>query len=253
MVIHAAARAHIMTREKNACNSYERINTKGSLTLASLAKEAGIKRFIFLSTIKVNGESTQAGCPFQADDVVNPGDPYSLSKYEAEKRLLQLTGQMDLVILRLPLVYGAGVKGNFLSLLQSLATGRPLPLGAVKKNKRSLLSIENLMSFIDLCLDNPLAANQIFLLSDNEDLSTTELIKLLRATFKKKSFLLPLPCWMLKWAAAGLGKREQFFRLASSLQVDIRKAQQLLDWKPQVSVKEALANTVIDYLEKHSL
>lgn len=254
IVIHAAGRAHIMSKETDAYRTYERVNTEGSLALAALAKAAGVKRFIFLSTIKVHGESTSPDCPFLPEDAVNPVDPYAKSKYEAEKRLLLYVrgGPMDLVILRLPLVYGPGVKGNFFSLLRMLEKGLPLPLGAIKRNKRSLISTDNLTRFVSLCLTHPLAANQIFLISDNEDLSTTELLQLLRHAFKKKSLLLPVPCWLLKWVATLLRKKEQFFRLTSSLQIDMHKAQQLTGFRLQGGVKEALANTVKDYLENNN-
>lgn len=242
VVIHAAARVHIMDEKvKNPLQEFRRINTEGTLNLAAQAARSGVKRFIFISTIKVNGELTLANQSFTADDLPNPLDPYAISKYEAEQGLKQIaaTTKMEVVIIRPPLVYGAGVKGNFQRLLNWLQKGVPLPLGAIT-NKRSFVALENLSSLIMNCITNPRAANQVFLVSDGEDLSTTELLRRMGLSINKSVYLLPIPQFLLKYTAILLGKREVFERLCGSLQVNISKTKEFLDWEPEVSIYEAL-------------
>ncbi|WP_150782868.1 NAD-dependent epimerase/dehydratase family protein, partial [Pseudomonas fluorescens] len=168
VVVHAAARVHVMNEAATgALQEFRRINVQGTMALARHAAASGVKRFIFVSSIKVNGESTQPGRPFTADDLPAPGDPYALSKYEAEEELKRLscTTGMELVIVRPPLVYGPGVKANFLSMMQWVQRGVPLPLGAID-NKRSLVSIGNLVDLLVTCVDHPAAAGHTFLVSD---------------------------------------------------------------------------------------
>ena len=252
VVIHAAARVHVMNETAvDALAEFRKVNVEGTLSLAQRAAASGVKRFIFISSIKVNGESTLPGKPFKADDRPNPQDPYGVSKYEAEEGLKQLgraTG-MEVVIIRPPLVYGPGVKANFLSMLNWLGRGIPLPLGAIR-NQRSLVSIGNLVSLIVTCIDHPAAANQIFLVSDGEDLSTTQLLRRLSKALGKPARLLPLSEWLLELAASVLGKQSVAQRICGSLQVDISKNSDLLGWTPPVNMDKAMRQTAGHYLEK---
>lgn len=252
VVVHAAARVHVMNETADdALAEFRRVNVEGTLRLAQCAAESGVKRFIFLSSIKVNGESTVAGKPFNADDQPSTEEPYGVSKYEAEERLKQLgrdTG-MEVVIIRPPLVYGPGVKANFLSMLRWLDKGIPLPLGAIR-NRRSLVSIGNLVSLIVTCIDHPAAANQIFLVSDGEDLSTSQLLRRLSSALGKPARLLPVSEWLLAVAASVLGKQSVVQRICGSLQVDITKNRDLLGWIPTANMDEAMRQTVGYYLEK---
>jgi nucleoside-diphosphate-sugar epimerase len=252
VVIHAAARVHVMNETAvDALAEFRKVNVEGTLRLAQHAAESGVKRFIFISSIKVNGESTVAGKPFKADDRPNPQDPYGVSKYEAEEGLKQLSRDtgMDVVIIRPPLVYGPGVKANFLSMLSWLSKGIPLPLGAIR-NQRSLVSIGNLVSLIVTCIDHPAASNQIFLVSDGEDLSTTQLLRRLSKALGKPARLLPLSEWLLELAASVLGKQSVAQRICGSLQVDISKNSDLLGWTPPVNMDKAMRQTAGHYLEK---
>jgi len=254
VVIHAAARVHVMNETAvDALAEFRKVNVEGTLRLAQRAAASGVKRFIFVSSIKVNGESTVVGKPFKADDRPNPQDPYGVSKYEAEEGLKQLgrdTG-MEVVIIRPPLVYGPGVKANFLSMLTWLSKGIPLPLGAIR-NQRSLVSIGNLVSLIVTCIDHPAAANQTFLVSDGEDLSTTQLLRRLSKALGKPARLLPLPEWLLKLVASALGKQAVAQRICGSLQVDISKNRELLGWIPPVNMDKAMHQTAGHYLEKQT-
>ncbi|MGF6329457.1 nucleoside-diphosphate-sugar epimerase [Pseudomonas sp. BS3782 TE3695] len=254
VVIHAAARVHVMNETAiDALAEFRKVNVEGTLRLAQRAAESGVKRFIFISSIKVNGESTLPGKPFKADDQPNPLDPYGVSKYEAEEALKQLgrdTG-MEVVIIRPPLVYGPGVKANFLSMLSWLNKGIPLPLGAIR-NQRSLVAIGNLVNLIVTCIDHPAAANQTFLASDGEDLSTTQLLRRLSKALGKSARLLPMPEWLLKLAASTLGKQAFAQRLCGSLQVDINKNRELLGWTPPINMDKAMRQTAGHYLEKQT-
>lgn len=255
VVIHAAARVHVMKNDSavDPLSEFRWVNVEGTLRLAQRAAEAGVKRFIFISSIKVNGESSQPGKPFTADDYPNPLDPYGVSKYEAEEALKQLgrdTG-MEVVVIRPPLVYGPGVKANFLTMLGWLNKGIPLPLGAIR-NQRSLVAIANLVSLIVTCIDHPAAANQTFLVSDGEDLSTTQLLRRLSQALGKPARLVPLPEWILKLAASILGKQEIAQRLCGSLQVDISKNRELLGWTPPINMDKALLQAAGYYQERQT-
>lgn len=243
VVVHTAARAHIMKDEvTDPLAEYRKVNTEGTLNLARQAAEAGVKRFIFVSSIKVNGEQTLAGHPFTASDSPNPEDPYGVSKWEAEeglKKLAQETG-MEVVIIRPPLVYGPGVKGNFASMIRLVEKGLPLPLGAIH-NKRSLVALDNLVDLIITCIDHPAAANQTFLAGDGEDLSTTELLKGVARAMGKPSRLIPVPAGVLEFGASLLGKKAVAQRLLGSLQVDITKTCETLGWKPPLTVQQGLS------------
>jgi nucleoside-diphosphate-sugar epimerase len=254
VVIHAAARVHVMNETAiDALAEFRKVNVEGTLGLAQRAAKSGVKRFIFISSIKVNGESTLPGKPFKADDRPNPQDPYGVSKYEAEEALKQLgraTG-MEVVIIRPPLVYGPGVKANFLSMLNWLNKGIPLPLGAIR-NQRSLVNIGNLVSLVVTCIDHPTAANQTFLVSDGEDLSTTQLLRRLSRALGKPARLLPVPEWLLTLTASALGKKAIAQRICGSLQVDINKNRELLGWTPPVNMDKAMRQTAGHYLEKQT-
>lgn len=242
VLIHTAARAHIMRDEVgDPLAEYRRVNVDVTLKIARQASAAGVKRFIFISSIKVNGEANIAGIPFTASDDPAPEDSYGLSKLEAEQGLMQLAAEsgMEVVIIRPPLVYGAGVKGNFASMVKLLERGLPLPLGAVH-NQRSLVGIDNLVDLIIRCIEHPAAANQVFLAGDGEDLSTTELLRGVGRAMGKPSRLIPVPAGVLQFGATLLGKKAMAQRLLGSLQVDITKTREMLDWKPPYTVEEGL-------------
>jgi nucleoside-diphosphate-sugar epimerase len=219
-----------------------KVNVAGTANLARQAAKAGVKRFVFLSSIKVNGEFTEAGQPFTADDVPALEDPYGLSKHEAEQLLRQIAAEtgMEVVIIRPPLVYGPGVKANFESMMRWLARGVPLPLAAVTNNRRSLVALDNLVDLIVTCLNHSAAANQTFLVSDGEDLSTAQLLKRMGAALGHPARLFYVPPALLKLGATVLNKPGIYQRLCGSLQLDIAKTRQLLGWSPPVSVDEGL-------------
>jgi len=252
VVIHTAARAHVMNESAaDALGAYRSVNVAGTQYLAEQAADAGVKRFIFLSTIKVNGERTISGTRFTSKDNTFPEDAYGISKWEAEQALHEVSARtgMEIVIIRPPLVYGPGVKGNFLSLLNWLNKGIPLPLGAIH-NQRSLIGIDNLIDLIITCIDHPSAANQTFLVSDDEDLSTTELLRRMGDALEKPTRLLPIPSSLLQFGANLLGKKDVTQRLLGNLQVDISHTKEKLDWTPPVSVDEGLNKTAEWFLNK---
>jgi len=241
-VIHCAARAHVMNDQSaDPLSVFREINVGGTLNLARQAAQQGVRRFIFISTIKVNGEATVNGKAFCADDEPAPEDAYGLSKLEAEQGLTQLAAStgMEVVIIRPPLVYGGGVQGNFASMVKLVEKRLPLPLGAIH-NKRSLVGIDNLVDLIIRCIDHPAAANQVFLAADGEDISTTELLRGVGKAMGKPARLIPVPTGVLQVGATLLGRRAMAQRLLGSLQVDISKTCELLDWKPPYSVNEGL-------------
>ena len=245
-VVHLAARVHVMRdTEADPLTAFCSVNVDGTLKLARQAAAAGVKRFVFISSVKVNGESTLPGRPFTADDIPAPLDPYGVSKMEAEQGLRQIAVEtgMAVVIIRPPLVYGPGVKANFAALMRAVQRGWPLPLGAVY-NKRSLVALDNLVDFIITCLSHPQAANQTFLVSDGQDLSTTELVRSMAQAAGLPARLLPVPERALRAWASLLGKGDAVQRLCGNLHVDISKARSLLGWVPPVSVAEGLRRTM---------
>ncbi len=251
-VIHLAARVHIMQDTvSDPLAQFRKVNTDGTLNFAHQAAVAGVKRFVYLSSIKVNGEQTQPKCSFSAEDIPAPIDPYGKSKHEAEQGLIKLANEtgMEVVIIRPPLVYGPGVKANFLSMMSWINKGIPLPFGAIN-NKRSFVALDNLIDLIMTCITHPSAANEVFLVSDGEDLSTTELLQSMAQAMNKSAKLIPVPSKLLKIIAIMLGKSNLAVRLLGSLQVDISKTRKLLDWNPPVSVKAALKATADDFLAK---
>jgi nucleoside-diphosphate-sugar epimerase len=245
-VIHLAARVHIMRdTARDPLAEFRRVNTEGTLNLARQAADAGVRRFIFLSTIGVNGNATQPEVAFKENDASLPHDPYSVSKHEAEvglRGIARSTG-MEVVIIRPTLVYGKNAPGNFGKLTRLVACGMPLPLASIP-NRRSLVGIDNLVDFIITCLEHPAAANETFLISDGEDLSTPDLIQRMARAMNRPAHLLPVPKSMLMAAATMLGKHDMAQRLCSSLRVDTWKARTLLAWNPPVSVDEGLRRAV---------
>lgn len=246
IVIHLAARVHIMKDQvKNPLAEFRKTNVEATLNLAKQAHQAGVKRFIYMSSIKVNGEVTKLGQPFNTSDQPCPQDAYAISKFEAEQGLLDLAKEtgMEVVIIRPPLIYGAGVKANFASMVRAVKCGIPLPLGAIS-NKRSFVYVGNLVSLIIKCIEHPAAANQTFLVSDGRDLSTTELLKACAIALNVKPRLIPVPKILIELAAGLVGKRGLSQRLCGNLQVDISQARELLDWEPPFSVEEGLKATI---------
>ncbi|NWD23834.1 SDR family oxidoreductase [Pseudomonas yamanorum] len=251
VVVHCAARVHVMADTfQDPLQAFRKVNVDGTLKLAREAANAGVRRFIFISSIKVNGEQTEPDRPFTAEDIPHPLDPYGTSKMEAETALFELAGtvDMDVVVIRPVLVYGPGVKANFLSMMHWLDKGVPLPFGAIH-NCRSLVALDNLVDLIVTSINHPAAANQVFLVSDGEDLSTTQLLRRMARELEKSPRLLPVPNWVLSIAANLLGKRSLSQRLCGSLQVDITKTRELLQWEPPVSVDAALRLAAVHYME----
>ena len=241
-VVHLAARVHVMhDTATDSLTAFRAVNVDGTLNLARQAAVAGVKRMVFISTVKVNGESTWPGRAFTEVDAPNPQDAYGQSKHEAEQGLRELSAETgtEVVIIRPPLVYGPGVKANFATLMRAVQRGWPLPLGAVH-NQRSLVALDNLVDFIVTCMTHPQAANQTFLVSDGHDLSTTELVRGMAQASGVPSRLLPVPVWALQAGATLLGKGDAVQRLCGNLQVDISKARSLLGWVPPVSGEEGL-------------
>ena len=249
-LVHLAARVHVMQdKTVNPLAEFRKVNVDATLNLAKNAAQAGVKRFVFISSIKVNGERTEIAKPFTEEAVVNPQDAYAVSKNEAEQCLLQIAQQtgMEVVIIRPPLIYGAGVKANFASMMRAVKYGLPLPLGNIQ-NKRSFLYVGNLVSLIAKCIEHPKAANQVFLVSDGYDVSTTELLQACAKASGVKARLFSVPLKLIEMTAAILGKRVAVQRLCGNLQVDISKARNLLGWEPPISVEDGLKATVLRFV-----
>ncbi|MEZ8785141.1 UDP-glucose 4-epimerase family protein [Vibrio splendidus] len=250
VVIHLAARVHVMSDSvENPLCAYREVNTLGTINLARQAVNAGVKRFIFVSSIKVNGESSIPGHPFTYADRRKPEDFYGQSKSEAEEQLLALAEEtgLEVVIIRPTLVYGTGVKANFASLMNLVSKGFPLPFGVINSNKRSLVSVTNLVDLIVTCIEHPKAKNQVFLVSDGHDVSTFEMVKQMSFACGKKNFQLPVPAWCYKFAGKLLKKEDVVDRLIGSLQVDISHTKETLDWTPPQSLQDGFKETA-DYI-----
>lgn len=240
VIVHTAARVHIMSdSSSDPLADYKEINMFATINLAKQAVESGVKRFIYISTAKANGESTKLGVPFRFDDDFVPIDPYGLSKYEAEAELRKIAKEtgMEVVIIRPPLVYGEGVKANFASMMSWVGKGVPFPFRAINTNKRSLVSVYNLVDLIKVCIDHPKAANQTFLVSDDDDLSTARMVALMAKVQGKMNLALPVPIFCFKIAGKLLGKSDVVDRLVGSLQLDIEHTKNILGWVPPYTVE----------------
>jgi nucleoside-diphosphate-sugar epimerase len=253
-VVHTAARVHAeRARVPEDLADYRRVNTEATLALARRAAEAGVRRFVFLSSVKVNGESTPIDKAFTADDRPNPNGPYAISKAEAEaglRRLEQETG-LEVVIIRPVLVYGPGVRANFLSMMRWIERGVPLPLGSVE-NARSLVALDNLVDLITVCVRHPGARGQTFMISDGEDLSTPELLRRTGDAMGRRARLVPVPVFVLRSGAKILGKAAVAERLCASLRVDISTTRSRLSWTPPTSVDQGLSETVRSFINGKS-
>ncbi len=246
VVVHTAARVHLMNDSaKSPLDEFRRINVETTLELARQAAKMGVERFVFLSSIKVNGEVTTANTPFSPDDEPAPVDAYGISKWEAECGLRQLASQvaMKIVIVRPPLVYGPSAKANFANLARIVKRGLPLPFGAIN-NQRSLVGLDNLVDFVLTCIVHPKAVNQIFLVSDGHDLSTADLVRGLAVAAGVRARLISVPPWALKFGARAVGASGMVNRLCDSLQVDLSKATSTLGWIPPVSVTDGLSRAM---------
>jgi nucleoside-diphosphate-sugar epimerase len=245
-IVHCAARNHVMAEDDgDALAAYREVNVVGTLHLARRAVQEGIRRFVFVSSIKVNGEQTPPGRPFNERSACAPQDAYGQSKAEAEQSLLALAAQtgLELVIIRPPLVCGPGVKGNVARLMKLVSSGVPLPLGAIR-NRRSLIGLDNLVDLLIRCVDHPSAAGQTFLVSDGEDLSTPDLLRRIAAAMGRSARLVPVPVSLLRISGSVLGKRAELDRLIGSLQIDSSHTRDVLDWTPPVSVQECIRRMV---------
>lgn len=247
-VIHCAGLAHITKGKPNFNeDAYDQINVQGTVALARQAALAGTKCFIFISSIGVNGDKTERGSPFHELSVPQPVSIYAKSKLAAEKELhliAQETG-LEIVIIRPPMIYGAGAPGNFGLLQKVLKSGWPLPFGAIQ-NLRSFIGIENLVDFVRICIRNPNAANQTFVVSDGQDLSTTELLNLMRSNLNSKSLNLPVPVAFLRATARLVRKGNLMTSLCSDLQIDISKARTALDWSPIKSPEAGITAALVE-------
>ena len=251
VVVHLAARVHVMQETaSDPLADFRRVNVQGTLQLARAAARSGARRFVYLSSVKVNGEHTSVGKPFRVDDEPRPADAYAVSKMEAEAGLRMLAREtgLEVVIIRPPLVYGPGVKANFATMMRWLARGVPLPLGSLR-NQRSLVALDNLVDLIVVCMGHPAAANRTFMASDGDDLSTTELLQRLGVALGKPARLLPVPPAVLKAGAALAGRSDMARRLCDSLQVDIQNTRNVLGWTPPTSVDEGLRRVALSHLD----
>lgn len=242
VVVHCAGVTQVTGgNESESIRKVHVVNVDGTLRLARAAAGSGVKRFVFISSVKVHGEITRDGSSFLADSPFLPIGPYACSKAEAEKGLLEISAStsLEVVIVRPPLVYGPGAKGNSLKLFEWINKGIPLPLGRVL-NRRSLVSIDNLVDLIICCLSHPAAVNQAFLVSDGNDLSTTQLLRVAGKAMNRPARLIAVPAKLLQLGAMLLGEQALAQRLLGSLQVDISKTCELLDWKPPYTVEEGL-------------
>ena len=250
-IVHLAGRAHVMSDDPATSESlYLSANVDVTRRLAQSAARTGVKRMILMSSVKVNGESTTIDSPFTSQDTPNPQDPYGRSKTQAEQTLWDVasTSGLEGVVIRPPLVYGPGVRANFASLIGIVDRGIPLPLGSIR-NKRSFVSVDNLIDCIATALQTPNAGGQTFLVSDGQDLSTPELIRAIASSLHKSPMLIPIPTALLKLAATTAGKRNAYDRLCGSLTVDIALTKQKLSWTPPFTVQDSLQRTVDAFIQ----
>jgi len=250
-IVHCAARAHMMEKNQtDSLNAYRRINVDGTRNLAKQAAGIGIKRFIFLSSIKVNGEETTASKSFKYDDIPQPKDSYGISKWEAEQALLEISKKtgLEIVIIRVPLIYGVRVKGNFLRLLDLVYKQMPLPFFNIN-NSRSFIGLDNLVDLIIHCIDHPKATGKTFLVSDGEDISTPDLIIKLSKIMGRSTRLFSFPISIFKLISYLIGKTPEVNRLIGSLRVNSSHTRKILEWNPPFSLDEGLEKTVLWYLK----
>jgi nucleoside-diphosphate-sugar epimerase len=250
-IVHLAGRAHVMSDDPATSESlYVSANVDVTKKLAQSASRTGVKRMILMSSVKVNGESTTINTPFTAQDIPNPQDPYGRSKTQAEQALWEITSTSDLegVVIRPPLVYGPGVRANFASLIGIVGRGLPLPLGSIQ-NKRSFVSLDNLVDLISTTVQSPNAAGNTFLVSDGHDLSTPELVRSIASALDQSPKLFPFPSALLKLAATASGKRGAYDRLCGSLTVDIALTKQKLSWTPPFTVQDSMQRTVDAFIQ----
>jgi len=255
-IIHCAGKAHaIKSKKNNLSKIYQSVNVDGTKQLAEQAAQAKVRRLIFLSSIKVNGEDTNNDIiikflnekknVFSHKDLASPKDHYAISKLEAENALWEISSRtgLEVVVVRLPLVYGYGAKGNLERLIKLVKSGIPLPLSLVK-NQRSMIGIDNLVDLLIRCIDHPEASGKTFLASDKEDLSTPELIKLIASSMGRRTNLFPFPISMLKFLGSVFGKSEEINRLVGSLRIDDSYTKEILNWTPPISVEEGIRRMV---------
>lgn len=251
-IVHCAAKVHQENHDyHNELDLYRNINLYGTIKLANQASKAGVKRFIYISSIKVNGEFSKINTKFKSSDLVNPIGSYSISKWEAEKELRLLSSKtgIEIVIIRPPLIYGPGVKGNFLKLIKYVSKGIPLPFGSIN-NKRSYVSIYNITDLIVKCVSHPLASNETFLVSDDQDISTKELIIKIAKLLKSRTIVFPISVKFLLIISTFINNKYKFQKLINNLQVDITHTKKLLGWKPIVNMDDTLKNVLKWYIKK---
>lgn len=254
-IVHLAARVHCENANRINSNAlYHRANVEGTMNLARQAAESGVRRFIFVSSIKVNGAGTSPGKPFKSHDSAKPIDAYAVSKLNAELALRELADKtaLEVVIVRPPLVYGPGVGANFRRMMDWIYRGWPLPLNSIS-NRRSLVALENLLDLLVVCLTHPAAINEIFLISDESDISTPELLRRTAYWMGKSAKLIPFPVEILRLGAGLFGKSEMAGRLCDSLQVDISHTRDLLNWRPPIAMDAALKETTKHFIEMRSM
>ena len=250
-IVHLAGRTSSKdSKNKNYYSEYFKDNVQETLKLAEFCAKSSVKRFIYMSSIKVNGESTSENMPFSETDIPNPQDYYAISKYEAELGLLKIAEEsnMEVVIVRPPLIYGEGVKGYFRTILKLIKLKIPIPLGSFNKNKRSFIYLENLLNFIAVLIDHPKAGNQVFLCSDNHDISTADLLKGISYGMHKKNFIFSFPKFLIL-STYLLGKGALYRKLSQSLTIDNSKSAKLLGWHPPISTKKALKRVAQKFIE----
>lgn len=251
-IVHLAARVHVMEdAAKDPLEAYREVNTYGTINLARQAAKAGVKRFVFISSIKVNGESTLDKKPFYYDDAHSPEDYYGESKSEAESALFSLSKQtgIEVVVIRPTLVYGPGVKANFAFLMSLVQKGIPLPFGCISDNRRSFVSVRNLVDLIDTCLTHTNAANQVFLVSDDHDMSTSEMVAQMAKALGKPQWQIPVPQWSYKLVGKLFSKQNVVDRLLGSLQVDITHTKETLNWTPPQTLEAGFQETADAFLQ----
>ena len=254
IIVHLAARVHVMNEShRDSLNLYRKVNLDGTVRLALQAAGSGIKRFIYISTIKVNGEQTD-GTAFNADDIPAPSDPYSISKYEAEQKLREISAAsgMEVVVIRPPVIYGPGVGANILRLMRLVESGIPLPLKSVQ-NARSMVSLGNITDLIIQCLEQDAAAGNTFLVSDGDDMLPPLLIENIALHMNVKPRLFAFPVALLRFAGKVSGRERVVNRLCNSLRVDIKKTREILGWSPPQSTYDAIKQMVIWYLGSNQI